>query len=316
MKRTPVVLVAVLTLAATFSLVAVIRSMSHDIKIKIPAIGSSCTVRAGGEVTLDLVQMANAATVAAVGSRRRMPERAIAIALATALQESKLENLDDGDRDSVGLFQQRPSQGWGPADKIQDPRYAADEFYTALKKVKGWQSMKVTEAAQRVQRSAFPDAYAKWADESAVLAKALTGSATAAVSCTLTGKPVLRGPAAAAALLKGLRLDWGKGLDPDRRAGIGPDGRRRRPERRLAVRPLAGCACPRHRSRTGTFRGPRVASQRGQVAVGDRRRWRRRAQRDRRGLRLMPIVTCLTELSVRTGLPASVALRNYTLPRT
>lgn len=221
MKRTPLLLVAVLTLAATFSLVAVIRSMSHDIKIKIPAIGSSCTVHAGGEVTLDLVQMANAATIAAVGSRRQMPERAIVIALATALQESKLENLEDGDRDSVGLFQQRPSQGWGPADKIQDPRYAADKFYTALKKVKGWQSLKVTEAAQKVQRSAYPNAYAKWADESAVLAKALTGSATAAVSCTLTGKPVLRGAAAAAALLKGLKLDWGKGLDRTAEQGAG-----------------------------------------------------------------------------------------------
>jgi hypothetical protein len=218
--RKPLVLVAVLTLVGTLGLVAVVRSLSSH-GIKLPAIGPSCTVRADGEVSLDLVQMANAATIAAVGSRRKMPERAVAIALATALQESKLENRDDGDRDSVGLFQQRPSQGWGPVKKIQDPRYAADKFYSALKKVKGWQSMRVTDAAQKVQRSAYPNAYEKWADESAVLAKALTGSATAAVSCTLPGKPLLRGAPAAAALLKGLKLDWGKGLDRTAEQGAG-----------------------------------------------------------------------------------------------
>lgn len=221
MKRTPLAVVAVVALAATFGIVAIVRSFSPDIKIKIPAIGPSCTVIAGGEATLDLVQMANAATIAAVGSRRKMPERAIVIALATAMQESKLENLEDGDRDSIGLFQQRPSQGWGPVEKIQDPRYAADKFYTALKKVKGWPDMRVTDAAQKVQRSAYPNAYEKWAPESTVLAKALTGSATAAVSCTLTGKPILRGAAASAALLKGLKLDWGKGLDRTAEQGAG-----------------------------------------------------------------------------------------------
>lgn len=213
MKRTPLVVVAVVTLAVTFGLVAIVRSLTPHMKITIPALGSSCTVVAGGQATLDLVQMSNAATIAAVGSRRKMPERAIVVALATALQESKLENLEDGDRDSIGLFQQRPSQGWGTAEKIQDPRYAADKFYSALKKVKGWDKMRVTDAAQKVQRSAYPHAYEKWVPESTVLAKALTGGATAAVSCTLTGKPALRGPAAAAALLKGLKLDWGKGLD-------------------------------------------------------------------------------------------------------
>jgi hypothetical protein len=174
--------------------------------------GPACTVRADGEVTLDTVQMAHAATITAVGIRRGMPERAIVIALATALQESKLENLDGGDRDSVGLFQQRPSKGWGTPEQIQDPRYSADKFYSALKRVKNWQKMRVTDAAQRVQRSAYPNAYEKWADESAVLAKALTGRATGAVACTVSGDPVVRGAAAAAALLNDLKLDWGKGL--------------------------------------------------------------------------------------------------------
>jgi hypothetical protein len=209
-RRKPVVVVAVLALAGALGVFAVVRSLHGTIKL--PQIGPECTVRADGEVALDSVQMANAATITAVGVRRKMPERAIVIALATALQESKLENLEDGDRDSLGLFQQRPSQGWGAPEKIRDPRYAADRFYSALVRVKGWKDMRITDAAQKVQRSAYPNAYEKWSDESAILAKALTGRATGAVACTVTGEPVLRGAAAATALLNGLRLDWGKGL--------------------------------------------------------------------------------------------------------
>lgn len=211
MRKTPVVVLALLAVVGTLGVVVVARSMSGDIQLP-QIIAPECTVKADGEVTLDSVQMANAATITAVGVRRGMPERAVVVALATALQESKLENLEDGDRDSIGLFQQRPSQGWGAAEKIKDPRYAADKFYTALKKVKGWDKMRITDAAQRVQRSAYPNAYEKWADESAVLARALTGRATGAVACTVTGAPALRGAAAAAALLNGLKLDWGKGL--------------------------------------------------------------------------------------------------------
>lgn len=213
MPKKPVVLVAVVTLVAlvgTLGVVVAVRSFSGSLAL--PRLGPACTVRADGEVTLDAVQMANAATITAVGVRRKMPERAIVIALATAFQESKLENLESGDRDSVGLFQQRPSQGWGTPEKIQDPRYAAGRFYSALKKVKGWKSMRVTDAAQKVQRSAYPNAYERWADESAVLARALTGRATGAVACTVSGEPALRGAAAAAALTQGLRLDWGTGL--------------------------------------------------------------------------------------------------------
>jgi hypothetical protein len=208
MRRGPIVLIAVLALVG--ALVAAVATTSHHVTL--PLLGPSCTVKADGEVTLDPVQMANAATVAAVGMRRKMPERAVVVALATALQESKLENRDDGDRDSLGLFQQRPSQGWGTAENIQDPRYAADKFYSALKRVKGWKTMRVTDAAQKVQRSAYPNAYEKWADEAAVLAKALTGQVTGAVGCTVTGEPALRGAAAAAALTEGLRLDWGKAM--------------------------------------------------------------------------------------------------------
>lgn len=210
MRRKPVVLIVLLALVGMAGIVAVVNSFSGTLKL--PKIGPACVVRADGEVTLDAVQMANAATIAAVGVRRRMPERAVVVALATAFQESKLENLEHGDRDSLGLFQQRPSQGWGTAEQVRDPRYAAGKFYAALKKVKGWQDMRVTDAAQRVQRSAYPNAYEKWADESAVLARALTGRATGAVECTVSGDPVVRGAAAATALMNGLRLDWGRGL--------------------------------------------------------------------------------------------------------
>ena len=103
----------------------------------------------------------NAATITAVGTGRGMPERAVTIALATALQESGLRNIDHGDLDSLGLFQQRPSQGWGTAEQILDPDYAAGEFYKHLAKVHDYPRLPLTVAAQRVQRSGFPQAYAK-----------------------------------------------------------------------------------------------------------------------------------------------------------
>ncbi|MGC4808566.1 hypothetical protein [Micromonospora sp. DT233] len=177
--------------------------------LRLPLAGRSCVVRADGQVRLDADQMANAATIAAIGTQRKMPERAVVVALATAYQESGLRNVADGDRDSVGLFQQRPSQGWGTVQQIGDPRYATRKFYAALNRVRGWEQLRVTEAAQRVQRSAYPEAYEKWADESQVLTRALLGAATGAVACTVGSPPVMRGEAAAAALNRGLNLDWG-----------------------------------------------------------------------------------------------------------
>jgi hypothetical protein len=210
-RTRPVAVVAALALVAALGIVVAVRSWDGKLP-KLPSIGPECVVKADGQVNLDATQMANAATVTAIGVRRKMPERAVVVALATALQESKLENLHHGDRDSVGLFQQRPSKGWGAAERIKDPRYATNKFFDALKRVKGWQSMRVTEAAQRVQHSAYPNAYEKWADESAVLARALLGHASGAVSCTVSGEPALRGTAAATASAKGLRLDYGAGL--------------------------------------------------------------------------------------------------------
>lgn len=160
-------------------------------------------------VTLQAEQMAHAATISAAGVRRGVPDRGITVALATALQESKLRNLSSGDRDSVGLFQQRPSQGWGAPDQLQDPRYAAGKFYDKLLRIPGWRDMRITDAAQAVQNSAHPEAYQKWADEAAALSGALTGATKGALSCTLPGGSERRGAAAVRALGEALELDWG-----------------------------------------------------------------------------------------------------------
>src|SRR5204862_1422787 len=110
-------------------------------------------------------QMHNAAVIVATGQRIRVPPRGWVIAIATALQESELVNLGDlgshNDHDSLGLFQQRPSQGWGTPAQVMDPAYASRKFYEKLLAVHGWQTMALTEAAQAVQRSAYPDAFAK-----------------------------------------------------------------------------------------------------------------------------------------------------------
>ncbi|UWM47679.1 C40 family peptidase [Streptomyces carpaticus] len=107
-------------------------------------------------------QIPNAITIQATGEAMGIPPRGQAIALATAMQESSLRNISYGDRDSLGLFQQRPSQGWGSAEQIMDPVYAATRFYQGLQEIPGWEEMPLTEAAQAVQRSAYPDAYARW----------------------------------------------------------------------------------------------------------------------------------------------------------
>ncbi|MFF3287830.1 hypothetical protein [Streptomyces sp. NPDC003023] len=146
-----------------------------------------CVVRAaegdGPSYDLSTEMAGNAATIAAVGTTRGMPERAVTIALATALQESALRNIDHGDRDSLGLFQQRPSQGWGTPEQILDPVYASGKFYDGLAEVPGYSRLPLTVAAQRVQRSGFPQAYAKHEPDAALLAAALTGRASATLTC-------------------------------------------------------------------------------------------------------------------------------------
>lgn len=128
-------------------------------------------------------QAGNAATIAAVGMQMGMPNHAVTVALATAMQESKLINLAGGDRDSAGLFQQRPSQGWGTYDQVRDPVYASKTFYQHLEAEPDWTQLSVNDAAQLVQNSGAPSAYAKWEGEARAVAMALTGESPAALSC-------------------------------------------------------------------------------------------------------------------------------------
>ncbi|MFD5136344.1 hypothetical protein ACFWMX_08865 [Streptomyces sp. NPDC058378] len=158
-------------------------------------------------------QAANAATISAVGTTRGLPERAVTIALATALQESALRNLDHGDRDSLGLFQQRPSQGWGTPAQVMDPVYASGKFYEHLAEVPGYSRLPLTVAAQRVQKSGFPQAYAKHEPDATLLAAALTGRAPASLTCSVQA-PSAEGPGDAAEVRSDLVRAFGKDVLP------------------------------------------------------------------------------------------------------
>jgi hypothetical protein len=142
-------------------------------------------------------QAAIAATIAGVASRRDLPARAVAIAYATALQESKLANLHYGDLDSVGVFQQRPSQGWGSARQLENPVYATDKFFDALTAVPNYQQLPIYVAAQDVQHSADGQAYDQYAAVGTAMATAFTGANPHAVWC-MYADPAARPSLAAA----------------------------------------------------------------------------------------------------------------------
>jgi hypothetical protein len=152
----------------------------------IPAVPGQCTV-VGLSMSLSAEQVANAATIASVGRDRGLPERAIVIALATAQQESRLRNLDYGDRDSLGLFQQRPSSGWGSEAEVQDPVYAANKFYDHLVEIPGWDTGRLTDVAQAVQLSGYPEAYQQWGDMAEKLAAAQVSTLPGQIVCTPDG---------------------------------------------------------------------------------------------------------------------------------
>jgi hypothetical protein len=173
-------------------------------------ISSGCHAGAGrGVVTLQPDQAANAATIAAVAHQRAMPRRAVTIAYAAAMQESHLHNMEYGDRDSVGIFQQRPSEGWGTAQRLHDPVYAATRFFQALAAVHGYQRMPVYRAAQAVQRSADGHAYSKYQPLAAGLTTAFTGKAPHSVWCWPAGSGSGGGRAELAAAQTGLVKAFG-----------------------------------------------------------------------------------------------------------
>jgi hypothetical protein len=153
-----------------------------------------CSVSLDGHrVDLSTEQAENATLIAAIGIRRGLPARAVSIALATAYQESKIRNLDHGDRDSLGLFQQRPSMGWGTTKQVRDPYYATNAFYDALVKIPDYESMRITEAAQKVQRSGFPEAYSDHEIDARSLASVLTGYSSGGLFTCVVHEPSERG---------------------------------------------------------------------------------------------------------------------------
>ncbi|MCM2579698.1 C40 family peptidase [Streptomyces meridianus] len=178
-------------------------------------------------------QIPHAQTIVATGISLHVPRSGQIVALATALQESRLRNLTYGDRDSLGLFQQRPSQGWGTAEQIRDPLYASDRFYQGLVKVHGWQQMTLTQAAQAVQKSGYPGAYAQWEPLATALQKAIaatfpragrddpgrhTSAPPSRAGCGGAGDGSSFGPIPEGAVPKGYKIP--KGTDPRARKAI------------------------------------------------------------------------------------------------
>lgn len=197
MRRFRRAIVAVLALAlvagAIYAIVAVLQRSET-------LVTERCLAMVGPEShELATDQTANASLISAISVQRGLPPRAATIALATAMQESRLRNInygDDAGPDSRGLFQQRPSQGWGTEEQVMDPVYASNAFYDGLVKVPGYESMEITQAAQAVQRSAFPRAYAQHEGMGRAFASALTGHSEAALHCELRMPEAAGDPAA------------------------------------------------------------------------------------------------------------------------
>jgi hypothetical protein len=191
----------VVVVALVAAVVVVVSSLRHKNQPAPSCSVSTGTGTAATTYTLAVDQAANSTTIAAVAKRLGLPDHAVTIALATSLQESRLRNLSYGDRDSLGLFQQRPSQGWGTASEILTPSYAAAAFYRELVKVTDWATLPLTVAAQKVQRSGAPSAYAQWEPEARALAIATTGEKGAGLTCRFSlARSASAAPAFAASL--------------------------------------------------------------------------------------------------------------------
>ncbi len=160
--------------------------VSVALRDRTPTRSEFCVAKVGSvRAQVDLEQAQWASLMAAIAQQRGLPPRATTIAIATAFQESKLHNIDFGDRDSLGLFQQRPSQGWGTPAQVMDPVHSIGAFYDGLVKVKDYGSLEITDAAQQVQRSAFPGAYAQHEDDARALASTLRGYSPAEFTCQI-----------------------------------------------------------------------------------------------------------------------------------
>ena len=197
-------LVATVLIAGGLIVVSLLRQGQTPAP-KPPAPTCTATLVDGRQARLDLEQAGNASLIAGVANQRGLIPRATSIALATAFQESGLRNLDYGDLDSLGLFQQRPAAGWGTPEQIMDPYYSTGKFFDALARVPDWQTADIGDVAQEIQRSAFPDSYDQHVERARILASALTGETPAAWSCHLRNPQ----PADPAGLAAGLSRTFG-----------------------------------------------------------------------------------------------------------
>ena len=190
-RRSRAVRLSLFLLLLVCALLAAAVLVAVELRVGRPSAGEPrCVVRATDadgrptRHTLSAEQADNAARIAAEAVERDAGPDAAVIALATAMQESQLVNIDYGDRDSVGLFQQRPSQGWGTVEQILDPAYSTAVFYDRLAEI-DHRGMSVTEAAQAVQRSAHPEAYAKHEAMARAFAGSLTGRTGGTLNCVV-----------------------------------------------------------------------------------------------------------------------------------
>ena len=194
---------------------------SRGLTSPIPGQQRCVATASGNSVTLDLEQAHYASIVVGMSVKRGLPPRAASIAMATVYQETGIRNLNYGDLDSVGLFQQRPSQGWGSRKQLLDPYYATDKFYDALVKIEDWETADITTVAQRIQNSSYPDAYRDHEADARVLASALTGHSTAGFTCLeragKSGKPP--------ALVSSIEKTFGTVSDKTKDKVVGIDAR-------------------------------------------------------------------------------------------
>src|SRR3984885_3354371 len=218
-RAVPVIGSALVLLLAAIGYV-VFGGPKHSVIPPAPPPPPGCQAGTGNSVIpLATSQAGIAATIAGIAARHRLPQRALTIALAAALQESQLQNLDYGDRDSVGVFQQRPSQGWGTTAQIEDPVYATTRFFAALIKVPRYTKIPVDRAAQDVQHSADGYAYEQWTGIATLLAGSFTGTSPASVTCWYTPA----GKADLAGVLKQLTQTFGPAGKDEVLAGVTTD---------------------------------------------------------------------------------------------
>lgn len=156
-------------------------------------VGDKLTGRKNMILTAEMMFFAQA--IVAKGQEMSVSTRGLVISIATALQESTLHNYPGGDRDSAGLFQQRPSQGWGTIQQVTQPSYAAQKFFEGLLKVKNWETLPLTDAAQKVQKSGYPDAYAKWESDAAGIVESILGATSTPQSTVTSTTEPYTGPA-------------------------------------------------------------------------------------------------------------------------